>query len=281
MRDELESSRRVDLRVIKGKLLNVIQKIRGAKSGYKTAQKEEDMSGFRVAGDKSSHRKKERKHPKLRLAMKIALLVILLIIMAVMIVFYVKFGDDLLRWRNQAKQDVQSSTTETFRSSETSFIYSADKKVIAKLRGDKDSYYLAFDQIPQSVKDCFIVTEDRDFYEHDGVNILSTMKAAVLLVKSRLFHEKISRGGSTITQQLLRNQVIWKGNGSSVYEKITRKIQEQYLAVQLEQKLDKEQILEYYLNTINLGQNAIGVQNASMRYFNNCLLYTSPSPRDS
>ena len=64
------------------------------------------MSGFRVAGDKSSHRKKERKHPKLRLAMKIALLVILLIIMAVMIVFYVKFGDDLLRWRNQAKQDV-------------------------------------------------------------------------------------------------------------------------------------------------------------------------------
>ena len=114
MRDELESSRRVDLRVVKGKLLNVIQKIRGAKSGYKTAQKEEDMSGFRVAGDKSSHRKKERKHPKLRLAMKIALLVILLIIMAVMIVFYVKFGDDLLRWRNQAKQDVQSSTTETF-----------------------------------------------------------------------------------------------------------------------------------------------------------------------
>lgn len=62
--------------------------------------------------------------------------------------------------------------------------------------------------------------------------------------------------------------MIWKGNGSSVYEKITRKIQEQYLAVQLEQKLDKEQILEYYLNTINLGQNAIGVQNASMRYFN-------------
>ncbi len=52
MRDELESSRRVDLRVIKGKLLNVIQKIRGAKSGYKTAQKEEDMSGFRVAGTK-------------------------------------------------------------------------------------------------------------------------------------------------------------------------------------------------------------------------------------
>ena len=62
------------------------------------------MSGFRVAGDKSSHRKKERKHPKLRLAMKIALLVILLIIMAVMIVFYVKFGDDLLRWRSHRRR---------------------------------------------------------------------------------------------------------------------------------------------------------------------------------
>ena len=109
-----------------------------------------------------------------------------------------------MRWRNQAKQDVQSSTTETFRSSETSFIYSADKKVIAKLRGDKDSYYLAFDQIPQSVKDCFIVTEDRDFYEHDGVNILSTMKAAVLDSKVVCSMKKISRGGSTITQQLAR-----------------------------------------------------------------------------
>ena len=65
--------------------------------------------------------------------------------------------------------------------------------------------------------------------------------------------KELVKSTSTITQQLLRNQVIWKGNGSSVYEKITRKIQEQYLAVQLEQKLDKEQILEYYLNTINLG----------------------------
>lgn len=219
------------------------------------------MSGFRVAGDKSSHRKKERKHPKLRLAMKIALLVILLIIMAVMIVFYVKFGDDLLRWRNQAKQDVQSSTTETFRSSETSFIYSADKKVIAKLRGDKDSYYLAFDQIPQSVKDCFIVTEDRDFYEHDGVNILSTMKAAVLLVKSRLFHEKISRGGSTITQQLARKIYL---TDDKTYE---RKVREIFYAMELEKKYTKDQILEFYINNVCFANAKYGIESASRAYF--------------
>ena len=74
------------------------------------------MSGFRVAGDKSSHRKKERKHPKLRLAMKIALLVILLIIMAVMIVFYVQFGDDLQMRSTVSSQPAELTLARELRS---------------------------------------------------------------------------------------------------------------------------------------------------------------------
>ena len=219
------------------------------------------MSGFKVVGEKAPHRKKVKKHPKLRLAMKIIFLLILLAIMVTMIIFYVKFGDDLLRWRNEAKADVAASTEDTFRSSETSFIYSADKKVIAKLTGDKDSNYLTFDQIPQSVKDCFVVTEDRDFYEHDGVNILSTMKAAVLLVKSRLSHTKISRGGSTITQQLARKIYL---TDDKTYE---RKVREIFYAMELEKKYTKDQILEFYINNVCFANAKYGIESASRAYF--------------
>lgn len=214
-----------------------------------------------VVGEKSPHRKKAKKHPKLRLAMKIIFLLILLAIMVTMIVFYVKFGDDLLRWRNEAKTDVEASTEDTFRSSETSFIYSADKKVIAKLTGDKDSNYLTFDQIPQSVKDCFVVTEDRDFYEHDGVNVLSTMKAAVLLVKSRISHTKISRGGSTITQQLARKIYL---TDDKTYE---RKVREIFYAMELEKKYTKDQILEFYINNVCFANAKYGIESASRAYF--------------
>ena len=124
--------------------------------------------------------------------------------------------------------------------------------------------YVKLDKIPACVQYAFVAAVDSRFYEHKGVDLSAIFQEFV----DDLSEKDQVKSTSTITQQLLRNQVIWKGNGSSVYEKITRKIQEQYLAVQLEQKLDKEQILEYYLNTINLGQNAIGVQNASMRYFN-------------
>ena len=63
---------------------------------------------------------------------------------------------------------VQASTEDTFKSSEASFIYDSKGKVLAKLKGDHDSYYLTFDKIPQYVKDAFVVTEDRDFYKHAG-----------------------------------------------------------------------------------------------------------------
>ena len=162
--------------------------------------KEKTLERFnRNKGQKKPH----KKHPKLRLAMKISLLLFLLLVLAGMLVFYVKFGDDLIKWKAEAKEAVKASTTDTFRSSETSFIYASNKKPIAKLVQERDSYYLTFDEIPQYVKDCFIVTEDREFYGHDGVNFLSTVKAAALLVESRLKGSKeITRGGSTIKKQL-------------------------------------------------------------------------------
>ncbi|MDE6850896.1 MAG: transglycosylase domain-containing protein [Lachnospiraceae bacterium] len=205
--------------------------------------------------------KKRKKHPKLRLAMKIMLLLFLLVVLAGMIVFYVKFGDDLIKWKAEAKEAVKESTTDTFRSSETSFIYASNKTPIAKLVQERDAYYLTFEEIPQYVKDCFIVTEDRDFYEHDGVNFLSTIKAAVLLVESRIKGTKISRGGSTITQQLARKVFLYD---DQTYE---RKIREMFYAMELEKKYTKDQILEFYINNIYFQNGKYGIEAASRAYF--------------
>lgn len=213
-------------------------------------------------GKADKKQRKQKKHPKLRLAMKVTLLLFLLCVLAGMIVFYVKFGDDLLKWKTEAKKDVKASTTETFRSMETGYIYASNKSAIAKLLQDGDASYLTFEEIPQTVKDVFIVTEDRDFYEHDGVNFLSTFKAAALLVESRLKGtNKISRGGSTITQQLAKKVFLYDN------KTMERKVREMLYAMELEKKYTKDQILEFYINNIYFQNGKYGIEAASKAYF--------------
>lgn len=212
-------------------------------------------------GKSDKKQRKKKKHPKLRLAMKVTLLLFLLCILAGMIVFYVKFGDDLLKWKSEAKKDVKASTTDTFRSRETGYIYASNKAPIAKLLQDGDASYLTFEEIPQTVKDIFIVTEDRDFYEHGGVNFLSTFKAAALLVESRVKGTKVSRGGSTITQQLARKIFLYDN------QTMERKVREMLYAMEMEKKYTKDQILEFYINNIYFQNGKYGIEAASRAYF--------------
>lgn len=145
-------------------------------------------------------------------------------------------------------------------------VYDSTGKQIAKLVGtDSNRSYVNMDQIPEDMANAFVAIEDRRFYQHNGIDIESIARAAFVAVKSR----DLTQGGSTITQQLLKNNVFegWVGENSD-FVKIKRKIQEQYLAIELEKRMDKESILELYMNSINLGQNTLGVQAASMRYFN-------------
>ena len=145
-------------------------------------------------------------------------------------------------------------------------VYDASGKQIAKLVGtDSNRSYVNMDLIPQDMADAFVAVEDRRFYQHNGIDIEGIARAGVIALQTR----DLSQGASTITQQLLKNNVFegWVGEQSN-FEKIKRKIQEQYLAIQLEKRMDKETILELYMNSINLGQNTLGVQAASMRYFN-------------
>jgi penicillin-binding protein 1A len=144
-------------------------------------------------------------------------------------------------------------------------IYDNEGNKIQKLVGsDANRVYVELDQIPEVVQNAFIAIEDSRFWEHNGIDVKGIFRAFYNGIVKKNFDE----GASTLTQQLLKNQVFEGGNEISFISKAERKIQEQYLAIQLEETLSKEKILEYYLNTINLSQNTLGVQAASNRYFN-------------
>lgn len=143
-------------------------------------------------------------------------------------------------------------------------IYDADGNITQKLVGrNANRIYVTLDQIPECVYNAFVAIEDERFWIHEGIDVRGIFRAATIAIASR----DLSQGASTITQQLLKNTVFEGGSESSTLAKIQRKVQEQYLAIQLEDRMDKNTILEYYLNTINLGQNTLGVQAASLRYF--------------
>lgn len=125
--------------------------------------------------------------------------------------------------------------------------------------------YVTIDEIPKDMQHAFVAIEDSRFYEHNGIDLKGIIRAGFVGLTSG----SLSEGASTITQQLLKNNVFtdWTSEETNL-QKIRRKIQEQYLAIELEKKIqDKDWILENYMNSINLGQNTLGVQAASNRYF--------------
>ena len=149
----------------------------------------------------------------------------------------------------------------------STFVYDVEGHETAKLvSSDSNRIPVSMDKIPENLAHAFVAIEDERFYDHNGIDIQGIMRAAVTGVKNKF---DFSQGASTITQQLLKNNV-FKGwvDEESFVEKVKRKIQEQYLALELEKVMDKDTILENYMNTINLGQSTLGVQAASLRYFN-------------
>lgn len=199
-----------------------------------------------------------KKHRKFWFGFKVFILIFLILILFGGAFLYFKYGRDVFKIQEDARALVQASTAETFRSSETTLAYNKKGKQIAVLKGDKDAYFLSIDRIPQYVKDAFIVTEDKKFYKHNGIDGKGIARAVVALVKNK--GEK-KQGASTITQQLARGVFL---TTDKTYE---RKIKEIFIALELEKKYSKDQILEYYLNTINFANGYYGIEAAAKGYF--------------
>lgn len=149
----------------------------------------------------------------------------------------------------------------------STFVYDLEGNQIGKLIAqDSNRIPVAKDMIPENLAHAFVAIEDARFYEHNGIDIKGIIRAAYVGI-SNGFH--FTEGASTITQQLLKNNVFTNWTKEDGFmDKIKRKIQEQYLAIELTKTMSKDDVLVNYMNTINLGQNTLGVQAASLRYFN-------------
>ncbi len=150
---------------------------------------------------------------------------------------------------------------------QATFVYDIEGNKIDELVATNSNRILvSMDQIPQDMGDAIVAIEDERFYEHNGVDFMGMLRAGYQFIIT-LGDEK--QGASTITQQLLKNTIFteWTEEGDNFIKSVKRKLQEQYLAVELSKILSKEEILERYMNTINLGQNTLGVEAAAQRYF--------------
>ena len=144
-------------------------------------------------------------------------------------------------------------------------IYDDSGENIVQYLSDYDSnrILVSSEEIPQNLKDAFVAIEDERFYQHNGIDLKGIGRAIINNIRSG----GISQGASTITQQLIKNNVFNVGGETNIIAKIKRKIQEQYLALHAEKIHDKDYILTNYLNTINLGKGTLGVEAAAKYYF--------------
>lgn len=169
---------------------------------------------------------------------------------------------DLAKCYNNAHVTIENSTKSTFKKEDNSFVYDKDGNTLAKLRQNRDTDYIKYNDIPQEVVNAFVAVEDKRFYDHHGVDLQSTAKAVEILVRGKLGESTgVERGGSTITQQMVKNVFL---SNKKTY---ARKLKEIFLALEVEKKYSKKEILEFYINNVYFYNNCYGIASAAQSYF--------------
>lgn len=181
----------------------------------------------------------------------------LLVVAAVAYYYAGGYAAKVSAMKTEAVSMVSHSSKDTFRKSQTSIAYDINGKTLSVLKGEKDVYYIEYEDIPIYVKQAIISTEDKRFYKHKGIDYRGIMRAVVAMIQDG----EVTQGGSTITQQLARTVFL---SNERTWE---RKIEEMYIAVELEKKYSKEEILEFYLNNVYFANGYYGIEAAAQGYF--------------
>lgn len=202
-------------------------------------------------------RMKKKKNKAIHL-LQVQLFLMCLVLGGVVYYYAGGYAAQISSLKDQADTDVYQSTENTFKSVQTSVVYDANGTQISALKGEKDVYYLKFEDIPTNVTSAIISIEDKKFYTHKGVDYKAIARAVFAMIRNG----EITQGASTITQQLARNIFL------SQEKTWQRKMEEIFIAQDLENKYTKNQILEFYLNNIYFGNGYYGIQAASKGYFN-------------
>ncbi len=205
---------------------------------------------------KNSVRRKSKKSRKRKIIKRTILIILLIVLVGAGIYVGPKLVN-VMQLAKDAKSMADESTVDTFKDGKTTVIYDKNGDQLCTMKASKDMYYIDFDNIPSVLADSFVVMEDRDFYNHSGIDIKAIIRAIIANRKS----DTIVQGASTITQQVAKNvflsqEVTWE-----------RKIKEIFLAWELEKMYSKEQILEFYLNNIYFSNGYYGVEAAAKGYF--------------
>ena len=203
-------------------------------------------------------KKKKKKYRVFWFFAKLQFLLLLVVGAAVGWYYYGGYAQKVSALQQEARMLVQKSSEATFRSVQTSLVYDADGRLISTLKGEKDVYYLEYEDIPAYAVAAMISIEDKKFYRHNGIDIKAIMRAAKAMVENG----EVTQGGSTITQQLaklifLTQERTWE-----------RKIEEMFIATGLEKVYSKDKIMEFYLNNVYFGNGYYGIQAAGKGYFN-------------
>lgn len=210
---------------------------------------------------KKVKKQKRQKNPVER-AIGIVIKIIIALLLAIVVIggvlIYMKYGKKLIAMESDAKKIVSKSTMETFRQNETSIIYDANGNIMSKLKGEKDVYYIKYSDIPQVAVSAITSIEDKNFFKHKGYDLKAIIRAGLAYIKNK---GVITQGGSTITQQLARNIFL------SFEESWQRKAREIFIAIELEKKYTKKEIMEFYLNNIYFANGYYGIQSAALGYF--------------
>ena len=220
-----------------------------------------------------SGRKKLSSHgDKLEHAFSINILRIVLLSLIFLLVCSISLGLGVFRGILATTPDVSEANIMPV--GYATYIYDGNGNMIQKLTGSNaNRVAVSISDIPLHMQHAIVAIEDERFYEHNGIDIKGIVRAGANGI-GRLATGRIpNEGASTLTQQLLKNNVFTTWTQENQLDRVKRKVQEQFLALQLEANLTKEGkdtksvILENYLNTINLGAGTYGVQTASYKYF--------------
>ncbi|MBO4414519.1 MAG: transglycosylase domain-containing protein [Lachnospiraceae bacterium] len=236
---------------------------KGSRSGLKTSEKENRAADISegTTEDVIIEQTGKKKLTFGSVLKRILLALLLLFFLAGTVAglwFYNKYGKRLLELKTVAERIVSGTTSNDFKSSQTSICYYSDGSVMQVMRGDKDVYYLEYNAIPQYAVKAMLATEDRKFYTHKGYDVYAIARAAKAYIQN---DGQIRQGGSTITQQLARN--IYLNNERTVERKVT----EIFIAAGLEKRYTKDDIMEFYLNNIYFANGYYGLQSAAKGYF--------------
>ena len=202
-------------------------------------------------------RKRKTKSQKWGGFLKFQMVLIVLVIAAVAYYYAGGYAAKIKEMKTEAVNLVAGATRDTFRQDQTSIAYDCKGETLSVLKGEKDAYYVEYDDIPIYIKQAIVSTEDKRFFKHKGLDYKGILRAIVAMIRDG----EVTQGGSTITQQLARTVFL---SNEKTWE---RKIEEMYIAVELEAKYSKEDILEFYINNVFFANGYYGIQAAAEGYF--------------